>query len=182
MDLVGRINKSRKATKHTWRCAVKKTFYIPCLIAIAIIVMLTESACGGDPACDNGSCDQGPDDAGTSGDNNPITGKDGGTPDSGDVTNSDAGSDAGPSDPCKEHNDKLGGDYYTLKGDFLCDSGGGPWDRTCSTTNDTEYKSCRLTCDGSFSYLVTSSRLEIKSANEFTTTDSMGGKMTCVRK
>ena len=78
--------------------------------------MLTESACGGDPACDNGSCDQGPDDAGTSGDNNPITGKDGGTPDiAGTSPTATLGATRVPLTRCCEHNDKLGGDYYTLR-------------------------------------------------------------------
>ena len=70
------------------------------LLAIAFIILgLTESACGGDSACDNGSCGPDPtEDGGTSDDTNPI-----GTSDGGDVASIDGGDkpDAGKMDCSK---------------------------------------------------------------------------------
>ena len=96
--------------------------------------------CGGDTACEGDACGPGPTtDAGTNGD--PITKEDGGVSDSGDVTPSDAGSDAGKDPDCSAEA------YPKLNKKFnCCISSCG--DRTCSTAVD-EGK-CAMSCPGSF--------------------------------
>lgn len=65
------------------------------VLTTAVIAGMFAIGCGGDPACADGACGPDPtDDAGTSGDENPISKEDGGNKsDGGDVSSSDSGSD-----------------------------------------------------------------------------------------
>ncbi len=113
--------------RHPFLSFITGTIVLPVLLNLLV-------GCGGDPACDNGGCGPDPtEDAGTSGDNNPITGKDGGTPDSGDVTTGDAGTpDAG--DPCEG--------WHQVHGTYGCSGVPGDWSGQADVVDDR----CQVVC------------------------------------
>ena len=113
--------------------AVTEFLFALATLAISATLFI---GCGGDPACENGTCDQGPDDAGTNGDGDPITGKDGGT--DGDVASGDAGSD----DPhaCDQLDSKKGV-WYVQEASWI---GGREMTISLSLTG----KECSVSSDG----------------------------------
>ena len=147
--------------------AVTEFLFALATLAISATLFI---GCGGDPACENGTCDQGPDDAGTSGDGNPITGEDGGT-DGGDVTTGDGGSDTGITDPCKG--------YEWFNDDFICQ--GSSITKTCETWAEADV--CYAKCTDLFNRLsVNDAKLTLTAPNKLDYDFGAGFKGSCSKQ